>query len=224
MLYMPKFYVCPLEPWAHKLAVYRHKGQAGTRIPIAERAARLKEQYPISMGQAMKYMSRRPFELNDNVFQLITSPYTIRPEHSALAVRHFGSVFSNSFIYLNISGDSDRLLSFTVKGFPLPSTRTGLSPEDFGHQLPSGEMEFNVNLLTRGSFLAFVGTHPSGMGGKLITALYNLAVNVNMKSIEFNVNGGWLNASRFYFHMDFGRPMFEPEITDRWVLELPQAC
>ncbi len=214
------FRICPLEPFVQRLSLHSGKGAASVRVPIAERALIQRLERGAAVPDIARSLGRGSFRQGDNIVSLTGSLEQIIPEHAALAAEHFGPVFDRSAVQISMSGESDNVCAISVKGFALPGKAAPRTAEGLAQKFSSGLILFDVNFPMASIFMSTLESRLSGTGGRLVTALYGIARDLEMRTITWNVYRKRIDSLRFYYHIDFGRPAFDPEISDSWSLEL----
>jgi len=67
-------------------------------------------------------------------------------------------------------------------------------------------LTFHINQDKNELRLLGIRSDKKGLGGKALLALYNLARSAEINFITYFVTPGNIDALRFYFQMDFGKP------------------
>ncbi len=214
-------HMCPLEPRVQKLFGSSTKKLSNRRIPIAERARLAYENRAISYDAALHYSEMERFLIGTNEFEIFNQSKFVDNRFIALAISHFGSVFKNTLIHI-LAEDKDDSPIMAVKAFrtDLIGRRNNFIIE-YLKGAPLGTIEFRLFESRRGITMADFVSNVEGHGGKMLVALYNLAKDLEIKKMHFDVDVDDTNAAQFYFHMDFGRPKpWIRALLDMWEVKI----
>lgn len=190
----------------------------GTRKPIATRAKIARRNRSISTQLASRKQHQAAFNLATNRFHLFnelqSDPQNIVP----LLISHFGSIFSNAYLGIGIDkAQSDKSIEvlLTVTSSPAHFSRSWFF--DLSGK-PNTIVEFRLEIQKDHLFIRWISSRPSGHGGKMIAATYNLAKALGIPKIKyFSLHE---EARLFFLHMDAGRPTPEPDNKKLWTINV----
>ncbi|MBU0686869.1 MAG: hypothetical protein KKB81_03335 [Candidatus Margulisbacteria bacterium] len=200
------FKTCSTEARFTRLWSFPPAWKPKPRITIEERAQKARNNRVISLEQAQTHSHLERFELGDARFQIFRLDGSDRAELTALMISCLGSAFSNHTIgfYFTADGCQNSYVTVKVAPYEIELSSNLYGPATVGHEL----LNLNFQVYSNYIHLSRLGTHPqgAGRGGLALTALYNIASGLNIRSINFGVHDHNKAAMRFYFHMDFGHP------------------
>lgn len=199
------FHLCPFDPRVQKL-FQRHPERLTRRIPIAERARMAREGLSISYTEALGLCQSKSFTAGGSRFVLLGYPEKLDTRLTALVISHFGSILQGAFVAIGIRPDAS--------GHPVVSifatTEEKNLPRDFSSLDVNLEdimfTEFEVIRDQEMMLGRMIKSNQKGLGGKIMAARYNLARDLGLKTISYQVAAENIRARQVFFHADFGKP------------------
>lgn len=192
------FNLCPLRLSITML--FRHEPVllALPRQPLEQRAAAASRQRKISLAKAQRYLGRERFQLNRNIFSISGKSAANEGHLLALLISHFGSITRGKKINIEMNG-------LQTEG---PTCEIEVLGRD---KLCHAVVEFDLFRDQGRLILNFIAGSASGLAGRSLIALYNVAKELKVGLIGFYITAENDHSRRFFYHMDFGRP-----VTDDW--------
>jgi len=207
------FYLSPYDAKVAKV----FKGAPGLftkRMPISGRAGLSYKKVEVP-DIDWKLCRKNSFRIGSSNLTFINKSRYVEAHIIPAVISHFVPIFENKNIQVSIRDVERNIPYFSIKAFKIASI------SDKRHFLwdpgkfPLASLEFYV--FSNRIHLNTLGSPYNGFGGKMITALYNIAKDIGFCKITFDLNPKNKNAYQFYFHMDFGR--FVEEM-DRWEVDV----
>ena len=204
------FHLCPLDPRVEKL-FQRHPERLTHRITIAERARIAREGLSISYDEALGLCQSKSFTAGGNRFILLGRPEQLDTRLMALVISHFGSILQGAFVAIGISPqaiDHPVVSIFATrneKNLPRDFSSLEVNPEDIMFT------EFEVIRLQGKLWGRMIKSNQKGLGGRIMAARYNLARDLGLKTISYQVAAENIQARQVFFHADFGKPEGDSE-------------
>ncbi|MFA5113755.1 MAG: hypothetical protein WC529_05630 [Candidatus Margulisiibacteriota bacterium] len=197
------FHICPFNPMVAKIFAAAPEKLLHTRIPIAQRAEIASRMVRVDLAEAAALVKQSDFRAGFNRY-LISGQEKL-DDHRPLAalISQLSSVTLGATFRIWCEQRAAGSIFFSIVGSGAPRTypdrhmEITLQPKD----LFLLEMEFSsANSLL---WLSYVESQQKGMGGKLMSVLYNTALDLGTARIGF-APSATANAKQFYFHLDFG--------------------
>ncbi|MCX5750892.1 MAG: hypothetical protein NT099_04400 [Candidatus Saganbacteria bacterium] len=214
-----EFYLSPSDPTVRRLFKGLERVLAKPRIPIAERAAKVKAEQKIQPEDAAIFHRQSTFVIGSNQF-LAYGGAGISGEVFGHFIADFGSLFEQAHfsVFVNREGNN-QMISMLVSAVPrkkgdpfLPLT--GL-PQ---HPILALTLAITEDKIV----LHRIKSHRKGGGGKALATLFNFAGETGKPKIIYSVFPCYNGARRFYYHIDFGRPIDKK--WRKWEVDVPLAA
>jgi len=183
------------------------------RMPISGRAGLSYKKIEVP-GIDWELFREGSFSIGTSTVKFLNKSRYVEARIIPVVLSHVVPIFEKNIDVL-IKDVEQNIPYFSIKAFKI----AGIS--DKKHFLwnpdkyPLACLEFNV--FSNRIHLNTLGSPCQGFGGKMITALYNIAKDMGFCKITFDLNIRNKNAYQFYFHMDYGRYVKE---TDRWEVDV----
>src|SRR3989339_1319064 len=193
------FHLCPMEPRVARLFQSVPEKLLSPKMPIAERA---------------RQVAQRPFVPKANHID-----YDKKTPLKTLLACHVARLFEGCNISLvDESTDPGKIqISLTVRS-PNQQPRR-LSPYAVFKPFLL-RLECSLRPGENQLYLGWVKATQPGYAGNALASLYNFAADLGLDSINFIVRPGDRNANRFYYHIDFGRPIYK-NTWQFWEVQIP---
>jgi hypothetical protein len=204
------FHLCPLDPRVEKL-FERHPERLTRRIPIAERARIARKELSISYAEALGLCQSKSFTANGSRFVLLGRPEQTDTRLTALVISHFGSILQGAFVAIGIRPDASGHPVVSIfatteeKNLPRDFSSLDVNPEDIMFT------EFEVIRGGGRMWGRMIKSNQKGLGGRIMAARYNLARDLGLKTIRYEVAAENIQARQVFFHADFGKPENDSE-------------
>ena len=200
-----RFHLCPIEPRIQNLFRACPERLRRPRIPIAERAQRADRNRTVGCGQGWIHCEKQEFELGTNHFRLINLSEKADKKLLALIISHLGSIFENSFVGIWVTEEDGEHPFVTVQAVRPPVWEMQNHLDLVVAEKDLLLLEFCVT--PEKLLLANIESMQKGTGGKALAALYNIAKQLGLPEISYQVKNNNLKGRQFYFHTDFGAPV-----------------
>jgi hypothetical protein len=206
------FHICPLNVKVAEWFRTAPEKLNYSRIPIARMVR-------VDLSEATALVKQSDFRAGFNR-HLISGQEALgdlRP--LADLVSHLSGVTLGATFRIWCQQQEDGEKVFTVMGskqprsYPERSINALLEPNDLFR------LEFKLNASRKQLWLAGIDSQQPGMGGQLLSVLYNIALDLGTERIEF-APSATMNAKQFYFHLDFGRK--REDLSGFWELIMPR--
>ena len=206
------FYLSPFDAKSIKI----FKGVPGLftkRVPISERAGLSYKKAEVP-DIDWKLCRKGSLSIGTSTLTFLNKSKYVEAHIIHAVLLHFVPIFENENIDVSIR-DKENIPYFSIKAFKIESV------SDKKHFLwdpgkyPLASLEFYV--FSNRIHLDRLRSRCRGFGGKMITALYNIAKDLRFCKISFELEPTNKNAYRFYYHMDYGRLI---KIRDRWEVDV----
>jgi hypothetical protein len=211
------FYVCPFDPRLEKLFAKPTEKLLRPRVPLAQRAAVIAMERSIPLEDAQKILYRPEAEIAGKQIRQFRDGLFTNDQLATFAICHLASVCTDEsigFWFEHYSRSSMVTFKAAAKG-------TRPTHNHYEPKLKSNELLmvcFTINPQQQLLRLIDLQAQHTGLAGKALAALYNLARDLRLPRIEFATLGKDLSALGFYFHLDFGYPVSDKCID--WVVEI----
>lgn len=201
------FNICPYNPKIAWILLQRSSNfPLSPRQPLSIRAATAAREILISPNDAIRYCRKGSFVLGSNEFKVFGFSTFYDDSLMQLVISHLSSIFVNKHIGIWFREESENKQTVIVKTV---TTVQSLGSDPFSEDTQKKEsftLIFSVLRTENEIRLVSLRSLEKGHGGRALLALYNIAQQMEIFFITYSVDPKNLQAMRFYFHMDFGRP------------------
>ncbi|MFH1541999.1 MAG: hypothetical protein ABIE84_02785 [bacterium] len=185
------FHMQPTHPLA-QLAFFDQRGQLlRPRIPFSQRAAQVRQVLSSS-------------EERNNNFSIDNRSACFSQQMLDIVVAHLNSVLNDAEV-------SIKIIDLRTNE-PKVMVRVNKNEAELFFLVPAHQAKVS---------LAKIYSGRRGLGGLLLVSLYNIAQDLGKAKIDFSVTANNYPAMRFYYHLDFGRPVRETD-RGRWEININQ--
>jgi len=206
-----------LSPYVARNVFKGAPGLFTKRTPISERAAQAYKK-AVLPNVDWKLCRKDIFRIGTSTVKFLNESRNVEAHIIPTVISHLVPIFENKNIDVLIKDIEGYPPIFSIHAYGVGSMS---DEERFSWDLgkyPSASLNFCVSSSDKRIHLNVLVSLYSGFGGKMITALYNIAKDLRFRKISFEANPKNKAACRFYFHMDFGRPV--EEVLNQWEVDV----
>ncbi|HTY13943.1 MAG TPA: GNAT family N-acetyltransferase [Candidatus Omnitrophota bacterium] len=192
---------------------------SGPKVPLAERAAAaaLERSIPLDLARAHYHLER--FMLGGNRIHLFCPEEQRRAAFMPFVVSHLGSAFSDRSVAFYASKDMETTSFVSVKASPIKANFSPSLFDPLGGREEKFTLDFDIG--SERITLIYICSRILGQGGAALLALYNIARDMEIGKIVFDVRKGNHNAKLFYRKLGFGEPT--GRTPTEWELNIPSG-
>jgi len=187
------------------------------RMPISERAAQAYKK-AVLPNVDWKLCRKDSFKIGTSTVRFLNESGNVEAHVIPTVISHLVPIFENKDIDVLIKDIDKYPPIFSIHAYEVGSMSDekhfSLDPDKY----PLASLNFCVSGSDKRIYLNVIVSQCHGFGGKMVTALYNIAKDLRFRKISFEANPKNQAACRFYFHMDFGRPV--KKILNQWEVDV----
>ena len=202
------FYMCPLNPIVARWSSGANGAFSKARTPIAVRARSVRDSLTIGCHDLPSLNVVQKLEIGTNQFHVLKFCRHLGNRPLLLSISYFGSLVDNAFLNILAGYDEmDDLPTVSVKAYRKNVKVFCNSPASVSEDDLLGSIGFTLNYEDMTMTAYSVESRVNGHAGRFLGALYCIAKELGFSVINFEVEKDNIDAKRFYFHTDFGRPL-----------------